>query len=131
MRLILLSILFFVCLFARYENIDPETLDVLMKNQKVVIVDIRTPTEWKYVGVIPGSLLITSHVDDVLRYDDFIKKLKAQGLHDNFVLVCRSGNRSQELADRLNQEGYDNFYNLHDGIKSWIAEKRPVEKNKK
>ncbi|MFP4333151.1 MAG: rhodanese-like domain-containing protein [Campylobacterales bacterium] len=121
--------LFFVTtlLFAGYKDIDPKELQKL-KDEGVVVIDIRTEPEWIDVGVIPGSQLATSHIDDGLVYDEFVKKLDEMGIYDDFILVCRSGNRSRELSERLNQDGYDGFYNLKNGIKSWIVQRKAVQK---
>ena len=113
--------------FAGYKNIDNQKLQEL-KDGGVTIIDIRTKPEWDETGVIAGSIKITSHTDKGLEYDSFVEKLKKEGITENFILVCRSGNRSKELGDKLAQDGFDNFYNLQKGIKVWIFEKRGVSK---
>lgn len=122
----------FFCLFvtlslAGYENVDNQKLQEL-KDSGVNIIDIRTKPEWDDTGVIQGSIKITSHTDKGLEYERFVEELKKEGIKDNFILVCRSGNRSKELGDKLAQDGFDNFYNLQKGIKVWIFEKRAVSK---
>jgi len=114
-------------LFAGYENIDNQKLQEL-KDSGAKVIDIRTKSEWDQTGVIAGSLKITSHTDKGLEYDRFVEELKKEGVKDNFILVCRSGNRSKELSERLSKDGFDNFYNLQKGIKMWIFEKREVSK---
>ena len=127
MKILLSIVLFATMLFADYKNIDPQTLQEL-KNKGVKVIDVRTHDEWIESGVIPNSILITSHSWQGFNYDAFKKELKAKGINDNFVLVCRSGNRSREVAERLNADGYKNFYNLQGGIKVWIYEKKPTVK---
>jgi rhodanese-related sulfurtransferase len=127
MRFILGVILMGSLLFAGYKDIGPDELKKL-KDSGVIVVDIRTEPEWIDVGVIPGSQLATSHLDDGLHYEEFVEKLDRLGIYDNFILVCRSGNRSKELSQRLQKDGYDGFYNLKNGIKSWIIKKGDLEK---
>ena len=65
-----------------------------MKATGALIVDIRTPQEWKDTGVIAGAKLVT--------FGDADGFLKAVGkdLTDGrpLILVCRSGNRSSSAA---------------------------------
>lgn len=127
MKQLLILLIFAISLFADYKNINNDTLQEL-KNRGVTIIDIRTQPEWDESGVIPGSVLITSHTERGFNYDAFKKELKSHGINDNFVLVCRSGNRSKDVAERLNADGYKNFYNLQNGIRIWVYEKRKTVK---
>lgn len=127
MKQLLILLIFTISLFADYKNINNDTLQEL-KNKGVTIIDVRTAPEWDESGVIPGSVLITSHTERGFNYDAFKKELKAHGINDNFVLVCRSGNRSKDVAERLNADGYKNFYNLQNGIRVWVYEKRKTVK---
>ena len=46
-----------------------------------------------------------------------------------FILVCRSGNRTSQVGRYLaNTVKYKNVFHLEHGIKSWIKEKRKVNK---
>ncbi|MEY4505381.1 MAG: hypothetical protein RL154_1682 [Pseudomonadota bacterium] len=128
MKIIVITLMLLSYLFADYKNINNDTLQDL-KSKGVTIIDIRTQLEWDDSGVIPGSILITSHTERGFNYEAFKKELKAQGINDNFVLVCRSGSRSKELSERLNADGYKNFYNLQNGIRVWIYEKRKTTKS--
>lgn len=127
MRIVLGIFFIATILLAGYKDIGPEELQKLKENG-VIVIDIRTEPEWIDVGVIPGSQLATSHLDDGLHYEEFVEKLDGLGLYENFILVCRSGNRSKELSKRLEKDGYDGFYNLKNGIKSWIFSKGDLEK---
>ncbi len=102
----------------------------------VILVDVRTPAEWQFVGhtqmaqiMIPSVFFKYNAVDSKKpRYssklnDDFItefeNKLDDLG-GDNetpVVLMCRSGaTRAQPAAKMLAQYGYENVYIMTDGF---------------
>jgi len=128
MKILLSWMLLIALLYADYQNIGNAKLQEL-KTNGITIIDIRTQPEWDYTGVIGGSTLITSHTQNGFEYERFKSELKKQGIKNNFVLVCRSGNRSKELAERLNTDGYKNFYNLEYGMNYWLKENRKTSKD--
>jgi rhodanese-related sulfurtransferase len=44
----------------------------------------------------------------------------------DLVLVCHHGNRSQNAAQWLAQNGYPNVHNLRGGIEAWAVEVDPA-----
>jgi rhodanese-related sulfurtransferase len=74
------------------------------------ILDVRQPEEWDQVH-IPGATLIplgelASRVNEVPRDQEV-------------VVVCRSGNRSQEGRDILKQAGFENVTSMQGGVNQW------------
>lgn len=116
--------------FAELKNITPSQLHEKIK-EGVVVIDIRTPPEWKETGVIPTSETIMFFNEkgayDVQSWlEEFSKYVK--DTNQPFVLICRSGNRTGTVGNFLsNNLGYKNIYHLQHGIKSWIKDKREVE----
>ncbi|MEN9681447.1 MAG: hypothetical protein RLZZ627_1340 [Pseudomonadota bacterium] len=101
-----------------------------LEGQGAVIVDIRTPEEWKATGVIPGSQTVTFY-DREGRYDlpGFSKALSqiAPDPKTPVVLVCRSGHRSGEAGKMLALQWPDRkILHLGKGISEWIREGKPV-----
>lgn len=46
---------------------------------------------------------------------------------DEFMLICRTGNRNSVIAEALtSQAGYQRVFNVTDGIVRWIGEGLPV-----
>lgn len=84
----------------------------------VTIIDVRTPAEWADTGVIPGSHLLTSHGESGFDADVFIASLKSMGLDEESTVgfICRSGNRSKEVAEALNSRGFKYIYSFTGGI---------------
>lgn len=105
-----------------FENLDAKSFyDILQKDKAVLLLDVRTPVEYKEDGRIPGSVLIPVQV--LPQYLKEIEKFK-----DKKVLVyCRSGNRSAVAARFLEQNGFKQVYNLKDGIIGWKKAGLPVE----
>jgi rhodanese-related sulfurtransferase len=69
----------------------------LVAAENTLLVDIRTPEEWRDTGVIEGALLVTySDVDSFLAA---IAPHREEG--QKIALICRSGNRSSRAARRI------------------------------
>lgn len=86
-----------------------------------MLLDVRTPAEYKEDGHIPNSILIPVQV--LPQYIKDIEKFK-----DKKILVyCRSGNRSAVASKFLEQNGFKQVYNLKDGIIGWKKAGLPVE----
>ncbi|WP_419765201.1 MAG: rhodanese-like domain-containing protein [Arcobacter sp.] len=126
--------LVFLAIFALgdFKGLTPQILqDKIDKN--IVLIDIRTPPEWKELGIVPTSKKIM-FFDEKGKYDvqgwlnEFSKYVKDK--NQAFVLICRSGNRTSLVGEFLSKQmGYKNVFHLQDGIKSWIKENRKIQKN--
>lgn len=94
-----------------------------MLNRGVAIIDIRTPPEWRHLGIIPGSKRLM-FFDERGSYNlkKFIADLEALGVKkgDEVIIICRTGNRSVHVSNMLAQRGFKNVYNVKKGIKGWI-----------
>ena len=113
-----------------------ETIELMKKDPKVILVDVRTPAEWQFVGhthaaqiMIPSVFFKYDGLDEKKpRYrsignDAFVSELedKAADLGANsdstYILMCRSGaTRAQPAAKMLDQYGYKNVYIMTDGF---------------
>jgi rhodanese-related sulfurtransferase len=131
MRNIFLILITAIFAFADFKGINPSQLQEMI-NKNITVIDIRTPPEWKEVGTIPTSKKIM-FFDEKGQYDvqnwlyEFSKDVKDK--EQAFVLVCRSGNRTETVGNFLSKQlGFKNVYHLQDGIKSWIKEGKEVDK---
>ncbi len=116
------------------KNISSEELKRL-KEEGTVLIDIRTPMEWKQTGVVPGSHLLT-FFDDYGNYDidAFMKRFQelVPSKETPFVLICRTGSRTATVGNFLaNQMGYKNAMHLQGGIYAWSADGNDFEQIKK
>lgn len=131
MRNIFLILITAIFAFADFKGINPSQLQEMI-NKNITVIDIRTPPEWKEVGTIPTSKKIM-FFDEKGKYNlqnwltEFSKDIKDKD--QAFVLVCRSGNRTDTVGNFLSKQlGFKNVYHLQDGIKSWIKEGKEVNK---
>ena len=131
MKNIFLILITAIFAFADFKGINPSQLQEMI-NKNITVIDIRTPPEWKEVGTIPTSKKIM-FFDDKGQYNlqnwlaEFSKDIKDKD--QAFVLVCRSGNRTDTVGNFLSKQlGFKNVYHLQDGIKSWIKEGKEVNK---
>ena len=113
---------------AQVVEIDSGALPRLMA-ERVEVVDIRRPDEWRRTGVIEGTRLMT-FFDARGNYDvkGWMAKLTRVAAGDREVaIICHSGGRSRLLSRFLHEEiGYGRGYDVRDGIAGWIAAKRPT-----
>lgn len=95
-----------------YTNISPkDAVDVIKGDSEAVLIDVRTPEEFRVVR-IPGSVLIPDYE---------IKDKIANVVPDKdttVIVYCRSGNRSRNAAKTLIDMGYTKIFDLG-GIMDW------------
>lgn len=113
--------------FADFKGLTPDQLQNMI-DKDVIVIDIRTPPEWKQTGVVPSSKKIMFFDErggyDVQKWMDMFGKHVIKQ-DQPFVLVCRSGNRTGTVGSFLSKQlGFKNVYHLEHGIKSWIKEDR-------
>jgi adenylyltransferase/sulfurtransferase len=83
--------------------------------EDVQLIDVREPFEYQ-IAQIGGKLIPQNDVPQRLAEID----------HDREVVVhCKSGGRSQRIAEFLKQSGYQNVANLAGGILAWSDEIDP------
>ncbi len=130
-KILIATALITTSLFAEFTGLTPLELQKQI-DKNTVVIDIRTPPEWKDTGIVPTSHKIM-FFDERGNYNiekwmnKFNKLVKNQ--NQPFILVCRSGNRTGQVGNYLSQKlNYKNVYHLQNGIKSWIKEKRIVNK---
>ena len=112
-----------------YNNLDNTQLKTLLE-QGTPIYDVRRPEEWKQTGIVENSQLLT-FVDASGRLNpEFLPQFTSKiNKGDPVILICRTGNRTGQLARYLVEElGYTNVYNVRNGITDWIREKQPVKR---
>lgn len=83
--------------------------------EKVFVIDVREPYEYQIANI--GAKLIPQN--------DVPKRLSELDRDREIVVQCRSGQRSQRIAEFLAQQGYQNVKNLAGGILAWADEIDP------
>ena len=96
---------------AEYKKITAEEAKEIMDTEEVIILDVRTPEEYKEEH-IEGALLIPDYEHENLAESELPDKDK------KILVYCRSGNRSKSAAKTLIDMEYKNVYDFG-GIRSW------------
>lgn len=131
MKKILLLCFFSLYASAGFINLNPSQLQEQI-DKGTIVIDIRTPPEWRELGVVPTSKTIMFFNEkggyDVQAWlNELSRHIKDK--NQPFILVCRSGNRTGTVGNFLSKKlGFKKVYHLQHGIKSWIKEKRKVVK---
>ncbi len=94
-------------------EIEVSELAELRENGETIrVIDIRQPAELNS-GTIPGAEALPMHIIP-LRINEFKRDEK-------LVMVCRSGARSAQACMFMQQQGYDNVFNLRGGMIAWAG----------
>lgn len=85
----------------------------------LVILDVRTPEEFAE-GHLEGAVIL-----DFYR-EDFADQLAELDPDVPYLLYCRSGNRSGQTAEMMEQLGFVDVADVDGGIVSWTEAELPV-----
>lgn len=85
----------------------------VVSTDDAVIIDVRTPKEWDE-GIIAGSVKL-----DIMDTQHFVSELEKMDKTIPYFLYCRSGNRSGQGCQLMQQMGFNETYNLVGGILEW------------
>ena len=94
----------------RYENIDYENAQIIMKNNKqAVLLDVRSPQEYRE-GHLPNAINIPLY--------DIKQKIEKQvpDKEETLIIYFQTGNRSKSAADICSKKGYTSIYNIAGGL---------------
>jgi rhodanese-related sulfurtransferase len=102
--------------------------------EKVMILDVRTPEEFIFVGhptmawKIPVGAQVYEWDAEKGKYPmkllpDFVSRVKEIAKpEDTIMAICRSGGRSAIAANLFAQAGFKNVYNVIDGVEGDTVE---------
>ncbi len=102
-----------------------QTWEMLEKNPKAALLDVRTPAEWSYVGLpdlsalsrqpllVPWLLFPSQQINP-----DFLSQVSETGVdpEQELLIICRSGVRSKSAAIALTGAGFSICYNIAYGF---------------
>lgn len=81
------------------------------KKEKYLVIDVRSPEEYKAGHV---KFAVNMPLD---KFSDYLEEIKARG-EEEIILYCNSGKKSGEAAKILVDNGFKNVYNA-DGVKQY------------
>lgn len=100
------------CTKPGYKNVEVAQFRELIKDTSYVLIDVRTPGEFAQ-GHIEGALNID------VKASEFMDNIKnAIAPQSKVAVYCRSGRRSADAAEKLQEQGY-NVVNLEGGFIAW------------
>ena len=119
---------------AEVKQISPsQAWEIMKKNHRVVLIDVRSSMEYLFVGHPQGSVHV-AWIDepDWTVNPDFVTEVRKVMLggvgldeHDSdapVILICRSGKRSLEAGRLLLENGFEEVYNVDEGFEGELDE---------
>jgi rhodanese-related sulfurtransferase len=104
-------------------NMNPPEVARLVDEKKIILIDIRTPDEWKETGVAEGAHKLD--MTDPL-FLPKLAKITGNKRTQPVALICRTANRTRVVQSFLLQNGHTNIVNVEGGMvgnsadKGWI-----------
>ena len=95
------------------------TAEQLQERADCVIVDVREYPEFAR-GAIPGAKLVP--------LGTLQRNAEEWNRGSRYVMVCKSGKRSEQTASTLQKIGFQNIAMLHGGTDAWISAGFPVQR---
>ena len=101
------------------------------QNKEILLVDVRSPEEWKETGIAPSAHPISIHQEGFLVK---LNKLMGGDKTRKVAFICATGSRSGAVQKELLKRGYTNVISVAEGMlggrngKGWIPRGMPVKK---
>jgi rhodanese-related sulfurtransferase len=102
-------------------SMKPKDFAENIKSENVVVLDVRTPEEYKE-GHLKNAVLMNYYDDNFSGQVSALDKNKA------VYVYCRSGKRSSGAQKVMLGQGFKSVVNLDGGILSWQQSGLPIEK---
>ena len=99
-----------------------EEFDEKRKEKDAVVLDVRTPEEFK-AGHVPGAVNID------IADKDFDKKVAALEKDKTYLVHCARGGRSAKAVERIRATAkLEKLFDFSGGMTAWEKAGKPVEK---
>jgi len=98
--------------------------------ERIVIVDIRSPEEWRATGIPDQAVPTTMHDREFLANLD---TLIAQNPEKPIALLCATGGRTAFVVRELEKRGYNGLIDISEGMEGsedgpgWRARNLPIK----
>jgi len=118
----------------RVQHLDPtEAYALIQREPSAAFIDVRSDMEYLFIGHPVGAVNIPwiDEPDFVINpnFEREVRKLILGGViassaHDSVpvVLICRSGNRSEEAGNLLIEHGFKHVFNVRHGFEGELDE---------
>jgi rhodanese-related sulfurtransferase len=104
-------------------GVTPPVAWQLFSSHGVLLVDVRTAEERKFVGHVPGTVHVPWATGTALtRNPRFVRELESKigGKETVVLLLCRSGKRSALAAEAAAKAGFSAVFNVLEGFEGEI-----------
>ena len=97
---------------------------------ELLIVDVRTPAEWRQTGIPRGAARADIRDSDFLAQ---VRRIVGGDRSRAIAVICASGNRSARARQALAAAGFDEVYDIKEGMvggahgRGWLAGGQPTE----
>ena len=111
------------------EHLEPkQAQEFLRKTPDALFIDCRSEMEYLFVGHAVGALHVSwNDGPDWEVNPHFVGQVKKLAGTNHatrpIVLICRSGNRSQEAGEELKRNGFARVYNVAHGFEGELNER--------
>jgi rhodanese-related sulfurtransferase len=103
------------------ETVSPERAsEIIDGGEDVVVLDIRTPEEFA-AARLAGAVNIDFYADD---FEDRLAELDRG---TDYVVYCRTGNRTSTAREIMRQLGFESVHEVAGGIVNWYETGLPIE----
>jgi rhodanese-related sulfurtransferase len=97
-----------------------EVHDQIQSGGRIVLIDVRTPVEHEEMHIAGSHLMSLDQLDPAA-----VKQVGTGAA--SCVLICRSGKRAEQAAEKLQAAGCGNLRILDGGVLGWEAAGLPLE----
>lgn len=87
----------------------------LASDPNAIILDVRTENECAH-GVLENAKCL-----DIFQRDTFTERLDKMDKSKNYYVYCRSGQRSANACQIMDEMGFKQTFNLTGGIAAWTG----------
>ncbi len=91
-----------------------ETKELIEKEKKLIIIDVRTEMEYIYEGKLENSILL-----DFLKPRIFKREIQKYDRNKKYLVYCAVGKQSSLACELMGELGFENVYELDGGLKAW------------
>jgi rhodanese-related sulfurtransferase len=115
--------------FAQPQKMTASEAFSAVSNDKLILLDIRSPGEWNETGVAQGAWPVTMHDPS---FSTNLQRIQRQFPDTPIALICATGGRSNYVADVLEKNGLTGVIDVAEGMfgngvaPGWIARDLPI-----
>ena len=101
---------------------------------EILLIDVRSPQEWRQTGVPAGARAVTIHdPNGLVGFLGAVQRELGGDFDSPIAVICARGNRSSLAQSALNEAGYSRVLNIREGMlgsvdgPGWLARGLPTE----